>query len=78
MKSSKTLDLIHAKIHGLRMLPKYKPSKFEQELNVLISKEFESECIECKNKLKALDLKAQLKEVEPEKKKESFLGGWME
>lgn len=71
---NKTLELIHAKIHGLRMIPRYKPSKFEHELNVIICEEYQNDCVECKNKLKAIKLKEELKELEPQEEKKGFLG----
>jgi len=69
-----TLDLIHAKVHGIRMIPKYKPSKFEEDLNLLIAEEYQDECSECKAKYKILNLKTELNQVQPQQK-ESFLGG---
>ena len=70
-----SFDLIHAKIHGLRMNEKYKPSQFEQEINLLISKEYQNECEECKLKLKLLNAEAELKSLRPPQQKPSFLGG---
>lgn len=70
-----TLDLIHMKIHGLRMIPKYKPTQFEQEVNYLIADEFTSVCAECRLKEKELSIKAELKQLQPQQQKTSFLGG---
>ena len=47
----KTLELIHIKIHALRMIPNYKPTNFEYELAKLISETFADSCSECKEKV---------------------------
>lgn len=69
-----TTDLIHAKVHGLRMIPKYKPSQFEQDINKLIAEEYAEECSECAAKLKLLEAKEKLNLLQPQQQK-SFLGG---
>lgn len=69
-KAERALDLIHAKIHGLRMLDKYVPSKFEREVNVSISEVYEDECTECRRKLKEIELKKQLDELNPPKEEQ--------
>lgn len=69
-----TLELIHAKIHGLRMMgSKYKPSVFETEVNLLIAEEFSQECTECAKKAELLNLQLKLKDMVPQQPKESFL-----
>lgn len=76
MNQDKTLSLIHAKIHGIRQIPNYKPSRFETEINILIAEAYENECSECKNKLKAFRLKEELKQLEPPKEQSKFsIGG---
>jgi hypothetical protein len=64
MEKSKVLDLIHAKTHGLRMIPKYKATKFEQEINKLILETYQIECIECREKLEISNLREQLEKKE--------------
>lgn len=74
----KTLELIHAKIHGLRMIPKYRPSQFEKDLNKIISEEFKDDCSECRHKIKLLELQEKLNPSQQQQKKSSFLGGLFE
>ena len=64
---NKTLELIHTKIHALRMMPNYKPSTFEFELNQIIAEEFKDDCAECKEK--SIALKYQSKPTQ------GFIGG---
>lgn len=67
MTAQQTLDLLHTKIHALRMMPKYSPSRFEWELNQIIAEEYKDNCSECKER-------AQQMKYVPYKEK-SFLGG---
>ena len=69
MKDKEFLDLIHIKVHALRMLKDYKPSQFEIDVNKMIAELYASECKECKEK------EVQLKYAPQEAKKDSFLGG---
>lgn len=76
-----TLDLIHAKIHGLRMMAKYKPSQFELDVSKLICAEYKNDCDECREKLEELDLHKQLTNLKKKQGKgnadesSGFLGG---
>lgn len=55
MKNQQSLiDRIHIKVHALRMLPKYKPSVFEQELNRMIAEGYADDCKECEDKAQQL------------------------
>lgn len=72
-----SLDLIHMKIHGLRMIPKYKPTQFEQEINRIISEDYQEKCRECKLKLKIIDAKDELNNLQPHQRK-GFLRGIFE
>ena len=65
----KTLDLIHTKIHALRMM-KYKPSRFEVELNNIIAQQYKDDCDECKAKIESDKYKPAQQYEE-----KSFLGG---
>ena len=70
-KYVKFARLLHTKIHGLRMVDSYKPTKFEQEINVMICELYENKCEECKERL----LKAKYGNQEPEKKRFGGLFG---
>jgi hypothetical protein len=63
------LEWLHIKVHALRMMDKYSPSKFEQELNRIIAERFSDSCHECKEK------SLQLKYQPIQEKKEGFWGG---
>lgn len=56
-KSSKNkiLDLIHTKIHELRMIQNYKPSNFEIGINKIICNEYKDKCNECKERLNKIN-----------------------
>lgn len=54
---NRTLDTLHIHIHALRMQEKYQPTRFEWNMNKIISEAYASECEECK--LKAEMLKYQ-------------------
>lgn len=51
MTTQQVLDRIHIEIHAIRLIPDYKPSKFEQNLNKIISEEYSKECKECKERV---------------------------
>lgn len=63
----KNLDLIHVKIHALRMQEDYKPTKFEYELNKLIAEIYQKDCEECKTTAEKLKHQSY--------QKQSFFGG---
>ena len=67
-KMGKTLNLIHIKVHALRMQKGYKPSLFEQEINKIIAEKYKSVCDECRSTAE------RLKYIPPQQPK-SFLGG---
>ena len=50
----KVLDLIHTKIHALRMMPNYKPTLFEQEMNCIVADRYSKTCSECEKKAEYL------------------------
>jgi hypothetical protein len=62
------LDLLHVKVHALRMTANYKPSIFEQEINKIIAEEYQFSCKECKETAERL-------KYQPITRKKSFLGG---
>lgn len=47
---SEVLDLIHVKIHALRMMKNYKPDQFVVDINKIIIEEYKNSCIECKER----------------------------
>lgn len=67
LNDKEILEMIHINIHGLRMLPNYSPSIFEQKLNKIICERFEKGCVECKEKL------SKLKNAPETQKKEGFM-----
>ncbi len=68
MKDDEIVDWLHIKIHALRMMEKYAPSIFEQQLNKLIAEEFANSCAECKDKVHELKYK-------PIEQKKGFMAG---
>lgn len=74
MRKDQLLDYFHLRIHDLRQKDNYKASKFELDMNIKIAEAYQNECLECKNKLEAVKLRQQLKQLEPEKQKED--SGW--
>lgn len=65
---NKNLDLIHTKVHAIRMTQNYKPSQFELDIAKIISEEYKNQCDECREK--ALQYK-----YNPPIAKKNFLGG---
>lgn len=50
----KDIDLIHTKLHGLRMISNYKATIFEGDVNKIICERYKDTCQECKQKLEQL------------------------
>lgn len=66
-RKDELLDLIHIKIHALRMMKGYKASQFEVDVNKLIAEEYKDNCKECREKLETL-------KNNPSQKKTNFFG----
>ena len=44
------LDFIHTQVHSLRLIPNYKPTPFEYQINKIISELYSDICLECQEK----------------------------
>jgi hypothetical protein len=67
---NEVLDLIHIKIHALRMMKNYKPDTFVVDVNHLIIEEYKSSCKECRERFEKIKY---VPEVTQAQEKKSFL-----
>lgn len=48
------MDWLHIKVHAMRMLPDYKPTVIEFDINKAVAEYFSIECPECKERFDRL------------------------
>ena len=51
MNDKEILDSLHLLIHSVRLIPNYKPTKFEIKVSKLIIEKYKDSCKECKEVL---------------------------